>query len=45
MYVVFNQNLVIIKTVYFLHRFHYCSKVWDAIKKSQFFNEYNRLQT
>ncbi|XP_050548646.1 nonsense-mediated mRNA decay factor SMG9-like [Daktulosphaira vitifoliae] len=24
--------------------FHYCIKVWDSIKKSQFFNEYNRLQ-
>ncbi|VVC30337.1 P-loop containing nucleoside triphosphate hydrolase [Cinara cedri] len=24
--------------------FHYCAKVWDSIKKSQFFNEYNRLQ-
>ncbi|CAI6349731.1 unnamed protein product [Macrosiphum euphorbiae] len=25
--------------------FHYCAKVWDLIKKSQFFNEYNRLHT
>lgn len=39
-----SNNMTKINDIVYFNRFHYCAKVWDSIKKSQFFNEYNRLQ-